>query len=240
VLDEFQVVFITRGQGSFVSASAAATAVHASDILLLYPGEWHAYEPDRATGWSEYWVGFRGHEAARIMEAFFPRNQPQQSIVHGEVLIRHFDRLLGWLEQPGGAHEQLLASHIPLILACILASRGNALPLRSQENQLVMRAKAHMLADMQARTDFAALAKQLGISYSSFRFAFKRQTGYGPREFENLMRLNRARDLLLREGKSVAETATALGFSSIYYFSRAYKRQFGCPPSRTRSCNGKE
>jgi len=45
-----------------------------------------------------------------------------------------------------------------------------------------------------------------------------------------MIKLNRSRDLLLREGMSVTETATALGYSTVYYFSRAFKKQFGQSP----------
>ncbi|MGB0259719.1 MAG: helix-turn-helix domain-containing protein, partial [Coraliomargarita sp.] len=73
---------------------------------------------------------------------------------------------------------------------------------------------------------------KLGVSYSRFRFAFKEQTGFSPRTFEIMIKLNRSRDMLLREHKSVTETATALGYSSVYYFSRAFKKQFGQSPKQ--------
>jgi hypothetical protein len=25
---------------------------------MLFPGEWHRYSPDPATGWDEHWVAF--------------------------------------------------------------------------------------------------------------------------------------------------------------------------------------
>jgi AraC-like DNA-binding protein len=98
--------------------------------------------------------------------------------------------------------------------------------------ELVTRAKAGILKQLSGRTNLEALARSLGISYSRFRFAFKRETGYSPREYENQMKLNRARDLLLREKKSVSETADALAYSSVYYFSRAFKKQFGESPQQ--------
>ncbi len=46
------------------------------------------------------------------------------------------------------------------------------------------------------------------------------------------MKLNRSRDLLLRENKSVSETADTLAYSSVYYFSRAFKKHFGQSPQQ--------
>src|ERR1700761_3018864 len=66
VLDEFQVIYIASGEGSFESASVPETAVQAGTVILLFPGEWHRFRPSRATGWDEYWVGFKGEVADNL------------------------------------------------------------------------------------------------------------------------------------------------------------------------------
>lgn len=231
-LEEFQIVFIARGSGTFESHSQSKTEVVAGDALLLFPNEWHRYRPSEETGWSEYWVGFRGQEAERIIEAFFSPNQAVCKVGLSDAIIQHFDQILHWLRKPVAAKEQILASHIPLILAFL---KSGALPQEnslSKDSEIVLQAKATMLANLETQTNLEALAKDLGVSYSRFRFAFKKQTGYSPREFENMIKLNRSRDLLLREGMSVTETAIALGYSTVYYFSRAFKKQFGQSPKK--------
>jgi AraC-like DNA-binding protein len=163
-------------------------------------------------------------------EAFFSPDQAVCKVGQSDAIIQHFDQILHWLRQPVAAKEQILASHIPLILAFL---KSGALPqdnALSKDSEIVLLAKATMLANLETQTNLEALAKELGVSYSRFRFAFKKQTGYSPREFENMIKLNRSRDLLLREGMSVTETATALGYSTVYYFSRAFKKQFGQSP----------
>ena len=227
-LDEFQIVYITSGSGVFESASVARTAVHAGLGFLLFPGEWHHYRPDPDSGWSEYWLGFRGSDATRTVRAFFRPEAAIHKVGQAAAMIQLFDQLLHWIRQPVGGKEQILAAHIPLALAFLKSASNNQ--TANLDSQLVIQAKAEMLRNLEQRTDLQALAQRLGVSYSRLRFTFKKQTGHAPREFENAIKLNRARDLLLREGKSVSETADALGFSSIYYFSRAFKKQFGSAP----------
>jgi AraC-like DNA-binding protein len=100
---------------------------------------------------------------------------------------------------------------------------------------MVILAKSAILENLAARTDFEALAGELNLSYSRFRKTFKEETGYAPREFENQLKLNRARDLL-RSGKyNVNGVADLLGYSSAYYFSRAYKKHHGGSPIRDRA-----
>ena len=231
-LDEYQIVFITSGNGSFESASIPPTQVQPGTALLLFPGEWHRYRPDQESGWTEYWLGFGGRESTRIMQSFFSPQAPIVSVGQPDALIQHFHQILHWLSQPVAAKEQILASHVPLALALLRSSSLTDDVTHNSDAELVIRAKAEMLRHLTDRTDLEALAGELGISYSRFRFAFKKQTGYSPREYENMMKLNRSRDLLLREQKSVSETADALGYSSVYYFSRAFKKQFDQSPQQ--------
>lgn len=229
-LDEFQIIFITAGSGTFESKSKSPTKVGAGDALLLFPNEWHRYHPDARTGWSEYWLGFRGQDAERVMETFFEPASPIRHPAQTDEIIRLFDQLLHWLKNPVAGIEQVLASHVPLILAFLQSGSLNAGSAAMDDSQVAQVAKSRILQNISSRTDLTELAQSLGVSYSKFRALFKDQTGYSPREFENLIKLNRARDLLQSGNYSVSGTADALGYTSVYYFSRAFKRQFGQSP----------
>ncbi|MGZ0707052.1 helix-turn-helix domain-containing protein [Coraliomargarita sp. W4R53] len=237
-LDEFQIIFIESGSGEFESAQVEKTRVEAGTALFLFPGEWHRYQPDRTTGWHESWVGFRGADATRVMHQFF---QPQSAVLqtrHRQEIIELFDRLLHWTTQDIAGRDQIAASHIPLILAFLKAEQTELAQPQNSDAAIVQRAKAAMLRHLDQRTDLEALAHELGCSYSRFRFAFKRETGHAPREFENRIKLNRSRDLLQHNHLSVSETADALGFSSVYYYSRAFKRAFGSSPQQWLKAQG--
>ena len=76
VLDEYQLVYITEGEGFFQSSSCEMTRVEAGTILLLFPGERHLYYPNPDTGWNEMWVGFRGAQVDTTIRNFFSRKTP--------------------------------------------------------------------------------------------------------------------------------------------------------------------
>lgn len=79
------------------------------------------------------------------------------------------------------------------------------------------------------------LAQMAELSPSRFRVLFKQMTGYSPTHYQNLIRMHRARDLLLSGGYTVTTAAAETGFEDVYYFSRLFKRLVGVSPSYYRN-----
>ena len=85
------------------------------------------------------------------------------------------------------------------------------------------------------RLSLADMAEVVGLSPSRLRHKFKSEIGITPTLYLQRLRLQRARELLRREGLSVKEIRAAVGIGSASYFSRRYKRVYGIPPSQSRS-----
>ena len=76
-----------------------------------------------------------------------------------------------------------------------------------------------------------AAMNALPVSPSHLRRAFAREYGAAPVQFLLQHRINQARRLLGLGGFSIKETSRLCGFSDPYYFSRAFRRIVGAPPS---------
>jgi AraC-like DNA-binding protein len=76
-----------------------------------------------------------------------------------------------------------------------------------------------------------ALAKNCGLSPSSFHRGFRAMTGVSPIQFQKQVRLQRSRFMLIAGG-DVTTVGHQVGYDSISQFSREYRRQFGLPPSQ--------
>ena len=63
---------------------------------------------------------------------------------------------------------------------------------------------------------------------------FKAAFGVSPMRYLATVRCNRARKLLLRGSYSIAAVSVSVGYSSVSYFSAAYKKAFGETPQETR------
>jgi AraC-like DNA-binding protein len=78
------------------------------------------------------------------------------------------------------------------------------------------------------------LAREAGMSHPKLNRCFRQVYGMTVFAYLRTERLNRAREML-DHGLNVTETAYAVGYDSISYFSQAFKKQFGASPS---SCAG--
>ena len=63
------------------------------------------------------------------------------------------------------------------------------------------------------------------------KILFKTYAGISPKSYYNLMRVQKATELL-NKGDSVTEVSLAMNFSSSNYFSVFFKRETGSPPSK--------
>lgn len=95
-------------------------------------------------------------------------------------------------------------------------------------------AEALLLIDDNIEKPFSAaeLAKEVGVSATSLRFAFRKVLGTSLGKYALSVRMREAKRLMTEERFSVKEVATMTGFSSQAYFSAAYHAFHGRPPSQ--------
>lgn len=86
--------------------------------------------------------------------------------------------------------------------------------------------------DMTQSFAVAELAKEAGMSVSSFHRVFRQTTGSSPLQYIKAVRLDHARSLINHEGLLVKEAASRVGYESASQFSREYTRFFRQPPSQ--------
>ncbi|MES2701431.1 MAG: ATP-binding protein [Bacteroidota bacterium] len=83
-----------------------------------------------------------------------------------------------------------------------------------------------------AQLSVERLAELMNINRSHFQRKIKTLTGYSPSELIKTIRLEKARELLLKKEGNITETAYSTGFTSQSYFTKCYTEHFGYPPSQ--------
>ena len=172
VLSEFQIVYITDGQGKFWSEISGAKSITAGDVFLIFPGIRHGYQPDRKTGWYEHWIGFSGDHADRLMREFYDARRPVIQAGLNEDLSTLFLDVCDLTRHEGfGFRHVIAAKTIEIIARLHSLSHGEA--IRSSENERMVHETCCLLNDsLSDHFDFEGHAANYEISYSSFRRFF--------------------------------------------------------------------
>jgi CheY-like chemotaxis protein/two-component sensor histidine kinase len=82
-----------------------------------------------------------------------------------------------------------------------------------------------------AQLSVERLAEMMHVNRSHFQRKIKALTGFSPSEMIRTIRLEKAKEMLLRREGNITETAYATGFTSQSYFTRCFSEHFGYPPS---------
>ena len=231
ILNEFQFLYIVRGEGIFRTREEEK-GLHEGSFIVLVPGAWHWYRPRLETGWTEYWVGFDGDYPKMLREYGFLGPGPKilDPGLH-ESIVGHFNRVIDGVvgERPG--YQQVISSLVPLVYAEVSAYASRP-SIEEHGKDLFDRVTVIFEANIQGKMDMESLASELNFNYATFREEFKSYTGLSPYQYFLQMKINRAKELLMDGGLSVKEISYKLAFDNPYYFSRLFKKKTGMAPSQ--------
>lgn len=86
-------------------------------------------------------------------------------------------------------------------------------------------------AEFDRAFDMPTLAREAGMSVSTFHAHFKSVTSSSPLQYVKSVRLHKARLLMVHDGVSASAAAAHVGYESASQFSREFKRLFGDTPA---------
>lgn len=236
-LHEYQLVYITKGKGTFSSESTPEQEVSKGQLLVLFPDEWHTYAPSTKTGWNEYYIGFEGEIANMLMrENFLTKEKQVLDIGINEELVSLFRRALDIAEADRTASQQYLSGIAMHIIGCLLSITQNKL-YEEMDNaaQKIESAKIIMQENIFKEIDAEELSAKLGLSYSWFRKVFKEYTGYSPAKYFQELKLRKAKQMLIESPLTIKEICYELNYTSAEHFFTVFKKQTGYTPTEYRN-----
>jgi len=235
ILNEYQLVYITKGSGYFSSQSCKPQKIQAGTMILLFPGEWHSYYPDKETGWDEYWVGFRGmHIDRRVEKRFFCKEEPLYHIGLSATIVGLYNDIMKFASEERSGYQQMISSIVLQILGSVYYKNRNKSFTNTYVVDKINEARILMKEHIENPLSAEEVASRLGLGYSWFRRMFKEYTGVSPAQYQLQQRLLRAKELLTSSSLNISEIAYTLKFENAGQFSTFFKKKEGLTPSEFR------
>jgi AraC-like DNA-binding protein len=236
VLDEYQLIYISRGQGFFESLKCGAQEVREGTVLLLFPDEWHRFKPDKKTGWDEFWVGFKGKIIENLAaQQFLSKENPILDIGLHESIIQLFTDIIEKTKEERTGYQPLVSGIVMHLLGEIYSlTKQQSFTPEDNTAAIITKAAIILRTNIDNNIMMEKVAEELNVSYAWFRKAFKNYTGIAPHQYMLQLRIENARMLLSDPSHSIKEIAAQLNFESAFYFSRLFKEKMGVGPEQYR------
>lgn len=214
------------------------------DTFIIFPDELFSYVADEDDPWHYVWVAFKGHAAGHLLLSLgFSAANP---IVHGRELrplTSLYRKIRGTLEQTpfpeladleAGGHLRVLLKELGLLNEGKLAF--NSLAILPDIERQIKRAVRWLSFQYAQPISIEELSRSLGYHRTHLSKMFKQITGVSPMQFLLKVRMDRAKELLNEQNHlSIDQVASSVGYPDALYFSKQFRKTFGCSPSEYRS-----
>jgi len=203
--------------------------------MLWFPkGMPHSGRSDPTLPWSFFSTTFDLHyldPQAEAVLAALPHRATPGNAVELQALFSELERL--WISHEPGYLLRCRSIVLQLLHVYVRAccTPAPAMPHARRILPITTLLQANPARDYSVEE----LAEMAELSPSRFRVLFKEFTGQSVVRYQNLLRINKAKDLLLSGEYTVTEAAAEVGILDVYYFSRLFKKLTGFTPSYYRN-----
>jgi AraC-like DNA-binding protein len=233
----FQWIQTIRGSGELVN-ERAHFVVPEGHGMLLYPDEAHRYYALESP-WYVHWITLSGRDVAGILHNLgilrtdvFPVSAPAAI----EDTVRSALRTLKSRNPLHGIDASVLAYRFLMDLLKYAQPEGE----NSHGTNTARLAEVFELIEREIHRQIAIeeLADTVGVTEQYFCELFKNVTGKRPMEYVNQRRVERAKEILVREpGLSIQEVGARVGLESSSYFATVFRKYSAMSPRQFRETN---
>lgn len=237
--DYFELTIATDGKGR-IRTNGVTVPVSAGDIYLSFPGDFHAIESERddPLKFDFITVDTQNEALALSLEKVLAASHDAGFRLFRERAVSDIaSRILSEVKAEGASHadlyiESLIYELLVLLIRVFEGKAPRTVHGVEEDTLLSFRLMHYIDNHIYSLRGLSELSALTGYTYNYLSNLFRKTTGETLSHYYKTRRLEAAQ-LLLREGTSVTETASTLGYGSIYAFSSAFSHHFGFPPSHS-------
>ncbi len=226
--NDFQLIYISKGVIE-INDGGKTQLVGSGNIILFRPHEPQIYMALKDSTF--YWIHFSGTAAADMLEFFGART-------HKVGAFPEFEEFCSSTASAFASQKTNYTLYCAGRLVSLIATASQRINLDSaKENELLDPAILDIHMNFTAQRTNDEYAKMCDLSKSHFIRLFHNYVGMPPQKYRTAIAMREAKHLL--KSNSVSSTASLLGYTDVFYFSRTFKKSTGLSPSeykkKTRS-----
>lgn len=219
--ETWELIYCTSGAGAFRFPDGNFLAYHSGDLVAIPPKQMHANSSEE---------GFTNIHM-NMLEPSFPYNEIFKIQDENDSLRKAFIESRTIYTYDKSKRELVLAALGDLITSYLIMFRSN-----SEFTEPVEQIRKSILANY-TNSEYALdeFIHSLPFHYDYLRKIFKKEMGMSPLEYMTSLRMKNAERLLCTiwtSGCAIGEIAQMCGFENALYFSRVFKKYYGCSPTQ--------
>lgn len=227
------VVYIAGGRGTYRVNGGDTQAVGKGSLFLFYPGAQFDYGPGPGETWDEFFFTLEGPRVQEWLDTWLTEPGRVRQTAPDDVQLGKIDRIFSLMDS---AHPRNLDRAALLLESLVFELVDSSQPkLLTSSATPAMKVLDDISSSIHQPFDAILLCERHHISLSTLRRTIHKATGYSLHEYVHRLKVSEAKNLLLNSSQSVKETAIALGYKDVFYFSRLFKRFVGVSPDHFRN-----
>ena len=219
--EHWELVYCTSGKGCFQFENGAIIQYQSGELVAIPPREVHAnMGPEGFTN-----IHITMEEPSFPYKTAFRVADDDMKSLHS-AFAQAKCYYMGDIKKK----ELVLEALASLIVGYVVVFRSN-----TEFSEPVERIRASIMRNY-SRTDYALdeFIREMPFHYDYLRKLFKKEVGMSPLEYMTGLRMRSAETLLTAmwtNEYAISEIAQMCGYEDSLYFSRVFKKYFGCSPT---------
>lgn len=234
----FQTLFIIRGHAIFQEEKSPAKTYPPGTLIVLPPDisyRWSMKEKVLMFQISHESFSFKDHKELASLFGYGTRHLStvELGLEKAVSFKKQVDAITG---KASRFADVTLSVHVLDLFSCALsccAPKENS----SHHHPAMGKACSYIKANLTREIPLQELARHSGLGVSRLSQLFRENLGISPMQYMAKAKAEKATELLLTTNLSVTEISEQMGFASINYFSRFFRKQTGLSPQETRNRN---
>lgn len=225
-------IYTLSGEGSLTWRNQTV-ALTPGTAVLIDCMEPHEYQTVSRKPWCFYWAHFTGSGVVGITPFLLERLTPVSVNLPALVvdIFKELDELYDRTDRFVFAYrssliDRLMTHSIRCLESC---ERGQTAELDD-----LAPAKEYIQSHLSGEITIDELAASCNLSKYHFIRTFHKRTGFSPYRYVQIMRIDRAKQLLIFSNLSIAEIASEVGFGSQANFGKVFREITGTTPAAYR------